>query len=171
MIESEDTTDCKNEFYWVKIAIYGTLAFSFFVVWIRFIIVLLRERNHIWRKYKAWFLYLIIGIESSLAIKIILGSYSSIIYQRVVEFNMAYETITTLLYAWSELGLMLLWLVIDKPYEFYSLLNEDKWYGQVSIYQTSERDCLCIRKKRGGKDRLGRQVSIDDLGHLQSKSN
>lgn len=71
---------CENKFYWVKVGIYCITLFAFPMYWILFVLFLRKERNHVWRVNKVWFLFLLIGVESSLGIKLVLGATSNIFY-------------------------------------------------------------------------------------------
>ena len=44
-----------------------------------------------------------------------------------------------LLYALTELGYIFFWLLSDKPYELYTVLNIGKWDGKLSRFQTDEK--------------------------------
>ncbi len=48
------------------------------------------------------------------------------------------ETLITFIYASTELGYISIWVLSDKPYELYSVLNMGKWDGKLSRFQTDD---------------------------------
>lgn len=80
-INSNDkNTICANQFYYAKVAIYAAAMFFFPMYWVMFTSLVVRERNHVWRKFKYWFLFVLIGQITSIGIKLILGGFSNIFY-------------------------------------------------------------------------------------------
>jgi hypothetical protein len=55
------------------------------------------------------------------------------------------ETLITFIYASTELGYILFWVLSDKPYELYSVLNMGKWDGKLSRFQTDDTNMVSGR--------------------------
>ena len=115
------------------------------------------------------------GLSISLILKGILNSSVSIFNQRSDPkidslLEKTIYTIITFLHAWTELGYIFVWMLLKKPYEFYSKMNIEKcklYYshfnsgdGQLSRYLTEEGSlCKCCRPKKDSNIRYSRERS------------
>lgn len=70
--EDDDQSKCPNKYHRAKIISYLVIVGVAIVVWTNFTFVIRRERNLVWLERRAYFVYLLVGLLCSFALKIYL---------------------------------------------------------------------------------------------------
>lgn len=156
---------CQNYFHYAKVAAYVVILLFGLGVWTAFVFVLRRERHHVWLERRAVYLNLLISLVLSFALRILMQLELNIFdafsknddtfkeTQSPAQLCIAMQglsskqTLTTVCYTVADLGYIYAWLLFKKPHNQYQVFNSGRWDNFESVFQTSERDRCCWRKR------------------------